>query len=887
MIQGKQLIKPYSSKQAQETISRLDNMLQHFIGQKASITSNMAKGYLDYYGISKEAWKWRYEKMYNANGDVSSDIERELDNMTSNPRVKPQSDCNEMTPEEYFGFAWQTIRIVQDKTDEFLDDINNRKFSVGVSSVPYKNLESIFQYQIKNKMDKPETKLQIANAIFMAAIKGTGFLRPVLYDITSTSHIPTFDKEGITTRDKWKKVETKERAGVIIESIDPERVYVDTAAEKPKDLFIITPLDPSELAYRFPDLKNRITEYSDKPLVAVNGEVCKEGCLSKTYKFDYHTGEQIREMYEAGSFWQDRFNNYFGNHAGISNRLNNTPAFEFGNGGKFWNGMLYSNMSERRQAGGYFLIEYYDLANDVYTAYIDDTVVDKGSIPATFKGLPIVPIKLENKDNRFFGTPLNEYFGIFQDQQTAINMKQRVNEIVQGTSFVAIDGDQIDETRHPNKQLSISQYAPLQEVHIKDTMAENMARPPAIQPISFNNGSDNALQTRLAFLQGTLEKQFPSLKSLIASNQKEFQTQMIYSRDAKTNTFLRNVTLSLSKFSSVLLQYIMFEMRYFNNEYADNAIPLYKGSKEKATLFIVTDEEDLISSQNKFRKELTTLYLKDVNSYVEQMFQNPDLVNPIMEQIKAEIENQVVQTTLQSAGIEPESNEDFQMKREAILTDQSKVDIILEETAKQGPKIVRARLSVIARQQIPERQDTRIYISFEDLNNYQILIEDVKFELDKTQAERQAEMVSILNTIQPIVQFTPFVIKFDEYIKQTLLANNQNPDDWLQPNQPKPSKMVETLNSRTNYFFDLLKNPVIAAQYLNENLGKEIFTPDMLVQGLAMEAKAMSDIKIEEITARGNTKVAGDVNKYTLTKETDFLVEQAKANMQKPQDIQS
>lgn len=886
MIYNKNLIKPNNGKQAQETIYNLNNMLYRFVEQKLPITAKMAKGFLDYSGISRDAWKWRFEQMYNENGDVhSDDMQTVLENTGLIPEnIKPQFACEPLSPEQYFGFSWQTIEVVRDKVDEFLDDINNRKISAGIQSVPYKNLESSFSYLINSKMSTPESKASLEHAIFMSAVKGVGFLRPVLYDIETSKYIPTFGKKGLEDKSKWKETIVKDKAGVVIESVDPERVFVDTSAPNPKDLFIVTPLDPSEIVYRFPMLQNRIYEYmEDREKADV---MLSEGVLlNKTRMFTYHAGEQIKEIYDAGSFFYDKYKNYFLRDRslmpeGIVKSGYGNYIFSSHGGGRFWDNFLYQRMAEERKAEGYFLIEYFDVVKDIYVAYIDDTILYEGPIPYTYKGSPITPIKLNSRGEGFFSDPITEMFAPFQDQQTQINMKQRVTEIATGSNLMTIDTDQIDEMRHPGKQIELSVYAPIQQVHIKDTVSESGVRPPAIQPITFNNGSDNALNNRLVFLQTVLERQFPSLKQLIASNTKEGQTNIIYSRDAKTNSYLRNITNSLSNFGILLLHFILMEFRYFNSSLKDATVPLYEGSREQATIYIASTEDDLKRAKEGFETELDNLYKAQLNAFIDEMFNNADVVNPMFMQIKQQIENQVVGQILERSGMQPASQEDMQVKRDAILTDPANAQIVNEQVAKQAPDIIKSQLAEMGKQQIPRPQDTRIYLSFEDLNNYEKLVEAVKITFDKTLFERQQEMLGVLNAIQPIVNYTPFVMKYDEYVKEVLLANNQNPADWLQPKQPTGAKMVEQLNARTNYFFDLLKNPVVTAKYLNENLGQEVFSPEMLIQGLAMQEQAMTDIKIKEIQARGDVKTTTDVTKQTLLKEADFASERAKMDIQ-------
>lgn len=876
------------STKAKERINRLNILLSQFISKKRYVTKKMTKGFLDYHGLTNKKFSWRFESMFNEQGEVTEDFNEMPE------KNKRRTENSFVTPETFFDMEYQTIKIVQDKTDEYINDIASRNYSVGVKTLPYADIRYVFNNLLNKKFDTHIFKQELHKAQVDAGIKGTGFLR-VCFN----------DKEQ--SFNSLKRTPIKTKTGVTIERVDPEDVFVDTGSTNPKEMFIISNYEVSELIHKFPILKKKglIEELDKNNILDDNINNGEKKYIQKTWKRPRHIGETLLEFYTLKDLEDERYDYLLG---GINEQNGIIPQgdrsqytiFNNGFGSYFYNNFSNSwvaDTPEQRRKQQYEVVEYYDVNKGLYIVYIDDIILYQGAeeypldeenkgIPEPFKDLPIVPIYMDNKHNNFYGEPLTEYFSSFQNMITEADHAQRINMLLTGQETLIIDANQLDKAYHPDRQITLTKNSPLNTIHINPNLVDGKLQP-AITPLSFSGNSSVVHQNRKNDLFNIAERQFPSLKSIIASNAPEAQRDTMYSRDIRVNLIIKSQCHSLSELAYKVFIAVIYELDYFSPD-PKITIPMYDGSTAESGFTIAKNNKDLDNLRESKAKELEQLYLDQVNQKVNEYKQTPEILKSMIEQVKQEIQTKVIQSPTvqklfpQGLGNTPEEQS---ASIQALLQDQRISNVIRQTEASELENIVNTRLSDMAKQEVKPIPDTNYYFSIESLNNYTKLIDIIQFSFEKSKLERENEALKFTNLMAPLVQFGGFTLNLKEMMKEIAITSGFDPAIILADTVPPPAKMYELMNSRLQVSENLSldKNPVLIAQMANDRLGSEKYTEESIIQSQVALAQAMQKLEIEKITARNTSKAETNIIQSQAIEQTKAQIAQGQM-AQMPQE---
>lgn len=853
------------SKKAQETIRRLDSLLSEFIGKKRYVHKKMTKGFLDYHGLNTKRFSWRFESMFNEQGEVAIGDEY-ID------KIKPRTENLFVTPETFFDMEYEPIKVVQDKVDEYYNDIASRNYSVGVKTLPYAEIRYIFNNLLNKKFDTHIFKTELQKAQFDAAIKGTGFLR-VCFN----------DKEQ--TFSTLKKTPLKTKTGVTLERVDPEDVFVDPGATNPKEMFIVSSYEVSELINKFPILKKKrlIQELNTHNILDDNYN--EETYIKKSWKRPRHVGETLLELYTLKDLEDKRYGYLLGGiheQNGIEKRGDRSPYTVFNNGfgsyffNSFSNAWVGETPEERRRMQ-YEVVEYYDINRGLYIVYIDDIILYQGvedgvtiegeenkGIPEPFKDLPIVPIYMDNKHTNFYGEPLTEYFASTQNMITEADHNQRLSLLQK--DMLMIDADQLDEDYHPDRQITMTQNAPFNTVHTKPKLMEGQLQP-AITPISFAGNSSVANQNRKNDLFNISERQFPSLKSIIASNAPEAQRDTMYSRDIRVNLIIKRQCHALSELAYKVFIAVIYELQYFSPD-PKITIPMYEGASIERGFTIADNNKDLDRLKKQKADELEQLYLEQINQKMQEYKQRPEILKPMIDQVKQEIQMKVIQSPSvqqlmpQLLPNGPQSAPEEQAAAvQALLQNQQIVNVIRQTEASELENVVNTRLADMAKQEVQPIPDNNYYLSIESLNNYTKLIDLINFSFEKSSLERERDALRFTNLMAPLVQFGGFTLNLKEMMREMAITSGFDPDVILAESVPPPAKMYELMNSRLQVSENLSldQNPGLIAQMANDRLGTEKYTEESIIASQVARAQAMQALEIEKLVARNTSKAETNI----------------------------
>jgi hypothetical protein len=530
MIVSDNLYKVDTSQKALNTINHLNRRRSQLIQARSHISKKMAKGYLDYVGISKEAWEWRFQAVYTEDGE-----QNQIDELTGDIIETPTKKCRFISAEELNKRKYIPLEIVRDKLDDYTRDVTSREFELETLSVPYHNQRYIISHLVKEPYKTPEFRDALKQVVFDASVKGTGFLRPIIYDIEKEVSQPVVKQVKGRNVISFESKTQKTKLGLKIEAVDPETVFIDPSSSEPKECFIITPYEVEELVERFPMLEDYIPELerlsSDNPKN-------KKGQLKKECLYNYHIAELIEEVYELGdlSFLYYLNNSYFpdgrfGSPTEVSSNFNeftsNGSNLLFGEGkaGSFYDNALNFSLPEDRRRKSYFVTEYYNINYNTYCVYIGDILLLESQIIEPFNDLPLVPIYVNKKKRGYYGTPLTEYFSNFQDEYNEDNHAQRLATTITGKPMLLVNDSAISSLYHPDKQIVIEKSSPLTTIHVTEMGVDNginMGSP--ITPINTTTGTaENILASRKAEIINNMERQFPSIKTLSAASSPEAQ----------------------------------------------------------------------------------------------------------------------------------------------------------------------------------------------------------------------------------------------------------------------------------------------------------------------------------------------------------------------------
>lgn len=902
MIVSDNLYKVDTSQKASERINHLNKRRSQLIAARSHISKKMAKGYLDYVGISKEAWEWRFQSVYTEGGE-----QNRIDEMTGDAIDTPVKRCKFLSAEELNKRKYIPLEIVRDKVDDYTRDVTSREFELETLSVPYHNQRYIISHLVKEPYKTPEFRDALKQVVFDAAVKSTGFLRPVIYNIEKKISQPVVKEVGGRNSISFETTTEKTRVGLKLEAVDPETVFVDPAATEPKECFIITPYEVEELVNRFPMLEEYIPELTR---LGSDNQKAKKGLLKKESLYNYHIAELLEEVYELAdlnflyylnsSYFPDgNFSNYGAVSKGFQEFESNGRNLLFGDGNAsaFYENALNFSLPEDRKRKSYFVTEYYNLNPDkdgktTYCVYIGDILLLETQVMEPFNDLPLVPIYVNKKKRGYYGTALTEYFSNFQDEYNEDNHAQRLATAITGKPLLLINDSAISSIYHPDKQIVIEKSSPITTIHVTEMSIDNginMGSP--ITPINTTTGTaENILASRKAEVINNMERQFPSIKTLSAASSPEAQKDIMWSRDLLTNNIISEISISLEKLAYKVFPSRLLELKLLSKD-LNISIPVFEGSPNEVKIRVESTDAKVEKAQEDRIKELTQLYKDQVDQVKEQIKQDPNMGGQITQQVIGQISNEVVGQFLQNSGSPlPEDPEQLQVLIQQAAQDPQIKQVIDEQIASTGEQLIDAQLTDMAMKQVEPPQDLDMYFSFQTLKELSSLQKAFKFSFKRSQKEIQAAMNNFIQTIKPFEQFTPYNIQLTEFLKMAIENAGYNPNQMLVDKPPTPIDISRAEQTRLTEIVSYDKIPAVFARFLNDKAGQEIFSEDTLIASMEKMLNMETQIKAQEIQVRGQVKAQTNMiqesNKVQLNAEmsnADIVRNQVISEASQPQ----
>jgi len=889
MIISQELFKPDTSDKAKEYIQRLNNRRGQLVYARKYISSKMAKGYLDYQCINKNIFNWRFETVYNDLGEV------EVESEDGEFLKKMTQQCSFKSAEQYYNQAYFRNKLVQNKIDDYHRELISRDYSLEVKSIPYQDSRYVITNLIKQKFETPEFKDNLSKAVFDSMVKGTGFLRPIIYDNESEKKILNINKKGEI---EWETVKTSTNSGLTLERLDPETVFVDPGSSNPKELFICTPYEVEELLWKYPSLSKYIPVLDRLNLNnAVN---TPDNVINRERLYNYHVGELLYQTYELASVknlglfdsYYDTYGNYItpgiGKETGTVSRTGNI-LFDRNKGGENWNDYLSHTLPTERIRSSYIVNEYYNVEQDLYVVYIGNIILWKSAILEPFKDLPIIPIYTDNKHDGYYGTPLTEKISEFQDEYNYHNHLETLATKVTGKPFILVDDSRLNTKYHTDGVIELSESSPINFVHMDRLPESGMSAGSPMVPIPLTNGgSESITQNRKNTITASLENQFPSLKQLVAGSSPEMQRDMIWSRDLQSNEIMRNLEISLSKLAYITFIVKTVELQKFRNKFGET-IPSFETGGGNRDLVISFDEKEEQKNKQDKIAELTRLYENQIKQAVESMkqAQDPNAVQ-IMNEVRDSIQKEVVTAYLQKMGnsFNMMPDEEKNNMVQGAVNDpavKSTIDALMQE---QGMEEVDAKLSQLVSSQITPPVDMSIYINFGLIKNWIELRKEFVFSFKKSLKEQQQAIMDMLNTVKPLADTLGFYVDTKELMNNIITAYGFNPEKMLIQNPAAPNTIATSKNAKLTEIVSYDKNYMVYAQFLNDKYGKEIFTPDMLMEWDNKKGQMELALKQQEISTRNVSKAQTDIIKSDHSSKLDSLTNPmpTEQNLTQPQE---
>lgn len=808
--------------------NKLDLQLANINLKMSQLKKEWANNYMLANETSKQAFIHRFVKRSTQSGRVSGD--GQIDNQ----------DC--LTAEEA-GIKYKNTYLVRKVVNTLFREYTTREFNCQVKSIPNDDWKLVVKFLI----DQSFNSLQFANshryAILDAVVKGTGYLRPRLYDLTVEAKVPKINKTGKKKID-FKTVKKTIKQGLEIEYVDCENVYMDPFAKDPKECFIVSHYTDLELCALFPQTKSKIN--FDNEVMEDNKDIF----LRPEYIGNYRIGERLVELYnypdqkissvdEYGNTSESSMQSYFDVNS-ISDFNNNWDTDIMGGAG-FDN--FYSCQDQK-----YLVKEYYnwaDLSNPRYVLYINNYVLYDGPILEPFFGCPVVPLYFQRNKESIFGqgvpTLLNN---VAVDLNEASTDLAELIKIAKST-ILEVNTDRLEDSNSP---IDVEPNG-LTYIKTKSLSQDgSVSNAPVVLPVQIPIvGLELTVQQEQKY-RADIESIMPNSEPLSANMSKEEREQSLRSRMLTVNEVLNINKAQLSLLAYMVFNVKMFELQYFGE-------PMGIKTDVSTRVLVVKDTgEDLLNTKKQITESLANQYEMQVQMKIQQLSQDPEFIKQL-EQVKAELKDKY-SSLADNAAAQTDSS-----------TDKT---AIVETSKEEYVKELQAFVQETAKKDIPQPEDNSIYLAMEDIDDIISVQKEFEFSFAKSREEQQYAINQLLSFVGAL-PLSGQAINYDSIIAEALIAYGMNPLIKL-VDVPPTNQMMAKTQTRHTTFIDFANMPTALDKIMAQNYG--IALPD----GTALkDLQLVQQIKTAAETAKEQAKIEAqgktDVNKVGLQAQLQQLVQ--------------
>jgi hypothetical protein len=567
-----------------------------------------------------------------------------------------------MTAEERVG-TYVCSPIVKSKVDNYLMDFQSRQFNCDVSSIARDNDTFLVKYLQDQTFDTPQFKNAKDAAFKDALLKGTGYIRPRLYDIVKKQQRLDVSKNKVGKRIyKFKEEEISVNQGLSIEYVDAENVYVDPLTKNPQEMFISTPMMDLELIGLFPILRDYIRLDNSFNLTQVEKDIRENYAMTiedpASYKGgafgfrlqdslpyitprwmnNYQMGERFTDWYNRPEMMMD-FTSGFAQPGSPSTPGNasmgdtektgwNFLSQGFENFNFLWDSLFFGEtynaigLEYALRTKMYRLNEYYNWAEDRYVLFVDKYVLYDGPMLEPYKACPVVPIYFDwTQSDGFFGKSVNDHLHFIQVEANEKETLFKQSLEMASVTFLEVNRDRLLDPETPIRADILT------TIYTKGTQDGEQPTQPAIQQIPVQNQS---VQTSMEAAQkwtDTAEKLFPSLDQINLQISKDEREENIGSRFLRSDFFLKINAEQLTKFAYKIFALKLFELKYFN----EGQLAIQIAPSKVRALIIRDNEEEIAQAKKQIMYLLQQNYQMQIDQVKQQIQQDPKMQQQIQQ----------------------------------------------------------------------------------------------------------------------------------------------------------------------------------------------------------------------------------------------------------------
>lgn len=902
------LFNPDFSVEAMGIIQDLNLRRASAIQKRQHISLKMIKGVLDYHGINKEIFGWRMtqhfikEVSFNNNDDFDITTSNPADIIQESQENHKTTPTQKLSPEEYYSIEYRIDRIVKDKIDERHSEIIAKKRDIDFKSYEFTTDRDVIQTIIRPPFDSDDFDISYRQAVKDSLIKTTGFLR---VNITHKNIEETCTETKLNSKGDLVESDFKEKEKCIytnVERVDPETVFVDALEGKVNEMWCITPLTKNQIIERFniqEDCFNNVDSKITLDDLIKNAE--KQMGLTSNNKLkpnekhtpkiiaekvcSYHLGERLIKIYNTKNLLLD--GEYFSSsHTKldfVDKCDGSTPVLlKCGDLNNYYNSYYYGGITPTKD---YVLTEYWNKEKNIYIAYIGNCLLYKGRFLEKFRDFPIQPIYTTRDNDNFFGELFSDNLSQEQDLLNRLTHKQELVGLIIEKPFLQIDSDTIDPNFHPDRVLEIKNNSIYNEVHIhKSQVMSGGASPSVISPVQISNYTNDIISSRKAYIESVIERRFPSLKSLTASNPVEVQKEIMYSRDLATNTMIESIGYSLSKFARVVFQARIFEYilkgLYDGN---DDYEPYLKGRM----IYIDKDLKALNKRKQTVLARLTKTRIDNITKEVESSISKPtEQIQQVIGQMTDTFEQELVKEAMgkyMSAYMEAGKSQEEaqQLALTMVQQDPETQEMIRKAKDDKLETYIKQQLFEMIGKQVPPVEDKSIYLLKNQVTLLENNVEGIRFKFDKSQKELARSVAEFLNMTQMYGNTTKFFVNQEAFFKEACLSNGFNPSELLVEKPPSVKQALVYEQSKLNTFFNHNETLLTTVALLNDMYPELKITQEDLMDSIQKQLDQKTQIDVEKAKALSTIQTHNQMIQASDNAELD-VKKQQEINRTKP-----
>jgi hypothetical protein len=876
------------SEAAAKKLTTLNNLRARFVNLKRKISIKMIKGALDYEAINKDVFAWRMATVYPQETPEISDFEDQDENVKDQEYLNKCaiiSKNNKLSPEQKWQVEYKLDRIIKDKIDERYSEIVSKKRDLDIRSIQYEDVKSIFYSIVKTPFDDVDFDVQYRQAVKDSLIKTTGFLRTNIYNksVENKYLIPKLEKKKIKMEEEDKVV--SQNIFTRIERVDPETVFVDVLEGDVNEMFIITPYTQAQLKARF-GIEDKYFSYdanSMKQTKQDNSQDQKAVIIPEGI-FNYHLGERLASIYKQGDMRLDEFlcpQSSDGKYDYSSDKLVQTSSvYLLANNAvnNHYESYLYNTLGINPT---HMLTEYFNKDLDIYVIYCSNMIIYQGRFMDIYNDFPVQPLYTTRMGNNYFGELFSENLSHEQDRYNQLLHQQELSSIMLDKPNLIISSESLDEDYHPFKNINLIRNSPYNEFHVKkDSVVNGVAGNP-IQQIQMSNITNDILEGRKNGILATIERRFPTLKSLAASNSAEVQREIIYSRDMGTNEMMEQIGICLSCLAPIVFNARLFEYRI--KQLFDTEIRAIDGSMTGQNINIQKNDEDRQKKAKEVAQKLDKEYTQKVQEMAQKQLTQPDEeFQALKEQISAQLQEALMSSAMtQLETVHQTDNQDPENPNQALSPEaiasiaQDHPEIqegIAQELQRQLPIALKQEFEKKIIAANPPPKDGTLYLVTDQIKLIRNNVAGIKFLFDKSLKEKIRNYTDMLAMIKPFEAQAKFLFNPKNFLKEIVLSCGFNPDTMLVERPPSIGGMLKWDAMKVNTFYNWETNPDSESDFLNDlYMGSKQYTPQQLLKShmerFSLEQMAIEKAKQSTLEMKTTSQMAIDGNKGAVTGE--------------------